>query len=212
MNASELMRARAKERHVTRRLPLIVTTLVLLSTAAEAHTGINTMRGFQHGFGHPFSGLDHLLAMVAVGLYAVSLGGRAMYLVPAAFVAMMAVGGAIGISAIALPFVEIGIAVSVLVLGAAVALRIPLSTVAAVALVGCFAVFHGHAHGAELPLGASGFSYAVGFVVATALLHAVGIALGLSTRYATEQTARTAAQAAGAAIALAGVGLLFNLA
>ena len=113
--------------------------------------------------------------MVAVGLYAASLDGRAMYLVPAAFVAMMAVGGAIGISGVALPFVELGIALSVLVLGAAVALRIPLSTMAAVALVGSFAIFHGHAHGAELPLGTSGLSYAVGFVVATALLHAVGI-------------------------------------
>ena len=196
---------------MTRRLPLIITALVLLSTAAEAHTGIGATRGFQHGFGHPFSGLDHILAMVAVGLYAASLRGRALYLVPTAFVAMMALGGAIGIGGIALPFVELAIALSVLVLGAAVALRIDLSTMAAVALVGFFAIFHGHAHGAEMPVDASGLSYAVGFVVATALLHVIGIGFGLATSLAPERTARSAAQAAGAAIALAGVGLLFNL-
>src|SRR5262245_25694561 len=180
------MRARAKERHMTRRLPLIISALVFLSTAAEAHTGIGISSGFQHGFGHPFSGLDHILAMVAAGLYAAFLGGRALYLVPAAFVAMMAVGGCLGIGGINLPFVEAGIGLSVLVLGAAVALRIGLPTLAAVTLVGSFAVFHGHAHGAEMPVDASGLSYALGFMLATGVLHVIGIGFGLSTGLATK--------------------------
>jgi urease accessory protein len=205
------MRARAKERHMTRPLPLVIPALIVLSTAAEAHTGIGATGGFQHGFVHPFSGLDHVLAMVAVGLYAASLGGRALYLLPAAFLALMAAGSVTGIGGIALPFAELGIALSVVALGAAVAFRIGLPMMAAMGLVGFFAIFHGHAHGAEMPLDASGLSYALGFVLATALLHATGIGFGLSRSFAGERTATGAAQAAGAAIALAGIGLLFNL-
>jgi urease accessory protein len=196
---------------MTRPLPLVIPALIVLSTAAEAHAGIGSTGGFEHGFAHPFSGLDHVLAMVAVGLYAASLGGRALYFVPAAFLAVMAAGSVIGIGGIALPFVELGIGLSVVALGAAVAFRIGLPMIAAMGLVGFFAIFHGHAHGAEMPYDASGLSYALGFVLATALLHAIGIGFGLSTSFAGERTATGAAQAAGAAIALAGIGLLFNL-
>ncbi len=153
---------------------LIISSLFLASMAgvAEAHTGVGSTIGFTHGFMHPLSGIDHMLAMVAVGLFAARLGGSALWLVPSAFVAMMAVGGFLGISGVELPFVEIGIAASVIVLGAAVALDFNLPTAAAMALVGFFALFHGHAHGAEMPETANGLTYGIGFMLATALLHA----------------------------------------
>ena len=149
---------------MARRFPIIFSTFILLSTAPEAHTGVGSTQGYMSGFAHPFSGPDHILAMVAVGLYAAFLGGRAMYVVPVAFVSMMAVGGIVGISGVTLPLVEMGIGLSVLLLGAAVALRIELPTLAAMALVGFFAIFHGHAHGSEMPVNVSGLGYAVGFV------------------------------------------------
>src|SRR6188472_3160872 len=108
---------------MARRFALAAFTFLIAAGAAEAHTGIGSTMGFTHGFGHPFSGLDHVLAMVAVGLFAANLGGRALWLVPLSFVAMMAVGGALGISGADMPFVEIGIAASVIVLGLAVAMQ-----------------------------------------------------------------------------------------
>ena len=143
--------------------------------------------------------------MVAVGLYAAMLGGRALWLVPAAFLGAMALGGALGMAGYGLPYTEIGIAVSVIVLGLAIAFRIGLPTLAAMALVGCFAIFHGHAHGAEMPQTLSGYEYAAGFLLATALLHGAGIAIGC---HRWEELAGAFAQAAGAAMALAGVVLL----
>ena len=163
----------------SRRLPPL---LIALTGAAFAHTGLGDAAGFTHGFMHPVGGLDHVLAMVAVGLYAALLGGRALWLVPATFVAVMAIGGALGMAGFGLPYAEIGIALSVVVLGLAVALRLSLPTLAAMALVGLFAVFHGHAHGAEMPQDVSGYAYAAGFMLATALLHCAGIALGLAGR------------------------------
>ena len=155
-------------------------------------------------------GLDHVLAMVAVGLFASMLGGRALWLVPAAFVAMMGVGGLAGISGVELPFVEIGIAASVIVLGAAVALRVKAPTAIAMGLVSFFAIFHGFAHGAEMPADASGLNYAVGFMLTTALLHAAGIAAGLaSTQFASRSDLLV--RAGGSAMALAGVGILTGL-
>ena len=143
--------------------------------------------------------------MVAVGLFAARIGGKALWLVPGAFVAMMAAGGFLGISGIEVPFAEIGIAASVIVLGAAVALQANLSTVAAMALAGFFAVFHGHAHGAEMPTAASGVTYALGFILSTALLHGAGVGLGLgAARFGSPMLTR----AAGGAMALAGVGML----
>jgi urease accessory protein len=193
---------------MTRRWVWAGVLLALSASAAQAHTGVGGTVGFGHGFGHPFSGLDHILAMVAVGLFAVNLGGRAMWLVPASFVSMMAAGGMLGIAGVNVPFVEIGIALSVMVLGAAVALRCNVPVVAAMALVGFFAIFHGHAHGAEMPADASGLAYAIGFTLATAILHAAGIGLGLGIGAASRNYAPRIAQVGGGAMALAGVGLL----
>jgi urease accessory protein len=196
---------------MARRFPIIFSTFILLSTATEAHTGAGSTQGYMSGFAHLFSGPDHILAMVAVGLYSAFLGGRAMYVVPVAFVSMMAVGGIVGISGVTLPLVEMGIGLSVLLLGAAVALRIELPTLAAMALVGFFAIFHGHAHGSEMPVNVSGLGYAVGFVLATALLHIIGIVLGLSTTLVPARYSKSITQVGGAAIAIAGVGLLLDM-
>lgn len=179
----------------------------LLPTAALAHTGIGDTGGFAHGFWHPIGGLDHVLAMVAVGAFAARLGGRALWIVPTAFVAMMAVGGFMGMEGIQLPFVETGVALSVVVLGVAVALRWKLPVAAAGALVGLFAIFHGHAHGGEMPVDASGLTYATGFMLATALLHVVGIGLGLGVGKIGARS-KLILQASGGAMALAGVALL----
>ena len=180
-----------------------VAAFVLLPTAALAHPG-HGADGFAHGFAHPLGGLDHVLAMAAVGLYAALLGGRALWLVPASFVGMMAVGGALGMARVALPYTEIVIALSVVALGLAITLRANLPIIVAMALTGAFAIFHGHAHGAEMPADAAGLSYATGFLLATVLLHGVGIAFGL----ATSRFGWRVAQAAGGAIALAGIALL----
>jgi urease accessory protein len=149
------------------------------------------------GFVHPFTGLDHLLAMLAVGLWAAQLGGRWTWAVPLAFVGSMALGGALGFTGLELPLVEPMIAASVLVLGLVVALRVRLRW-SALALVGAFAVFHGIAHAAEMPREVSRLVYACGFVLATALLHAAGVALGMLPR----------ARWAGVPVALAGLWLL----
>lgn len=153
---------------------------VLAPAAALAHTGAGETSGVMHGFLHPIGGLDHILAMVAVGVFAAYLGGRALWLVPTAFVAMMAFGGWLGVAGVAVPYVEAGIAASVIVLGLAVAARVTLPAAAAATLVGVFAIFHGHAHGAEMPMDASGLSYAAGFMLATALLHGAGLGLGIA--------------------------------
>ena len=181
--------------------------LVLLPGAALAHPG-HVAGGFAHGVMHPLGGLDHVLAMVAVGLYAALLGGRALWLVPATFVGVMAIGGAVGAAGYPLPYTEIGIALSVIVLGLAVALRASLPTFAAMALAGLFAIFHGHSHGAEMPADAAAVSYATGFMLATALLHGAGIAIGLAAGRLAERGGWRVAQVAGGAMALAGVALL----
>jgi urease accessory protein len=192
---------------MTRRILAIAGLAMLAATAAQAHTGVGDTGGFVHGFAHPISGIDHVLAMVAVGLLAAQLGGRALWMVPASFVSMMVVGGVLGVIGIGLPFVEIGIGLSVVVLGLAIAVGLHLPTVAAMALVGFFAVFHGHAHGAEMPETASGFAYGVGFILATAALHAAGIGLGLGIGRISG-VSRGALQAAGGTMALAGVAIL----
>jgi urease accessory protein len=191
------------------RLPaLIAITTTLAPVSAWAHVGIGSTSGFSHGFLHPVGGLDHVLAMVAVGMFAANLGGRALWAVPAAFVGVMAFGGFLGVSHVALPYVEIGIALSVVILGLIVALQVRWPVAAAMALVGVFAVFHGHAHGSEMPLDASGAAYAAGFMIATALLHAAGIALGVGLQKADRIYWHRTAQFAGSAMVLAGIGLL----
>ena len=175
------------------------------STAALAHVGDHSHMSFTEGLLHPFSGLDHVLAMVAVGLWASQLGGRALWLLPLTFPAVMAVGAALGMSGVALPWVEIGIAGSVMVLGAVVALALRPSLAISIPLIGAFALLHGYSHGVELPAGASALSYGAGFIAATLVLHTVGIATGL---IAGRLPVRFAARTAGGAIAVLGVVLL----
>lgn len=180
----------------------------LLPTAAFAHTGVGETSGFMHGFEHPVSGLDHILAMVLVGIFAFQLGRRALWLVPVTFVLAMAGGGALGIARIDVPFVEIGIALSVVVFGLIVALGVKAPVAIAMAVVGLFAIFHGHAHGAEMPEDTGGFAYAAGFMIATALLHIVGIGIGVLIGKIAESRGPVIVRSVGGVAALAGVGLL----
>jgi urease accessory protein len=187
---------------------LVLAVSVGLPTIASAHPGHEATPGFIHGFLHPLGGLDHILAMVAVGLFAARLGGRALWLVPASFVATMAAAGVAGMAGLALPYVEAGIALSLVVLGAAIAFEITMPVAAAMGLVALFAVFHGHAHGAEMPETMSGLAYGAGFLAATAALHAVGIGLGLLIGRTGEMFGRRMLQVGGGAAALAGAALL----
>lgn len=164
-------------------LALLATAAITAAAPAEAHTFGAAGAGLAGGFTHPLLGLDHLLAMVGVGAWAAQLGGRARWGVPAAFVAVMALGGLAGASGLHLPMVELGIAGSVLVVGALIAFGTRLGLVPAMALVAAFALFHGHAHGTEMPSAANAALYGLGFVAATALLHAAGFAAaGLARR------------------------------
>lgn len=179
----------------------------LTPAAAFAHTGVGDAAGLAHGFMHPVGGMDHVLAMVSAGVFAYMLGGRALLLVPAAFVAMMAAGGALGMAGVPVPFVEFGIGLSIIVIGSAAALGQKMPTAAAMALVGIFAVFHGAAHGAEMPQDSSGLAYAAGFMLATALLHAAGIAVCRLAARLFAGHSRFAARLSGAAAAAAGTGM-----
>ena len=165
---------------IRRSLALAAILLLSFSSSAFAHPGLGHVHGYLDGLSHPLSGLDHILAMIAVGLLAARIGGRALWLVPSAFIAMMALGGAIGMAGLALPYVEIAIAASVLVLGLATIFSASLPLTAAAALAGFFAIFHGQAHGIEMPAAASALTYGLGFITATLLLHTVGIGLGLA--------------------------------
>jgi urease accessory protein len=178
------------------------------STAALAHVGDHSHMSFTEGMLHPFSGLDHVLAMVAVGLWASQLGGRALWLLPLTFPAVMAVGAGLGLSGVTLPWVEIGIAGSVMVLGAVVALALRPSLAISIPLIGAFALLHGYTHGIELPASASALSYGAGFIAATLVLHAVGIATGL---IGGRLPVRFAARTTGGAIAALGLVLLVTL-
>ena len=164
---------------MTKRIFTTALMMIAMMGFAEAHPDHGQAIGFAHGLMHPLSGWDHIVAMIAVGFFAATLGGRAVWAVPAAFLVMMAAGGAWGIAALPLPFVEIGIMTSVVVLSGVALLRWNASLYSAMALCGFFAVFHGFAHGAEMPSEAAGLTYAVGFMVATAALHAAGLALGM---------------------------------
>jgi urease accessory protein len=152
---------------------------LMLPSLAYAHIVAGRTSGFAHGFVHPLTGLDHIAAMVAVGLWAAQRGGRAVWVVPLTFVSVMSVSGLLGMTGVSIPFVEPGIAASVFVLGLLIAAAVRLPLVASSLIVGLFAVFHGHAHGAEMPETVSGLTYGIGFVLATGLLHCCGIGLGL---------------------------------
>ncbi|MGD8310548.1 MAG: HupE/UreJ family protein, partial [Chromatiales bacterium] len=153
---------------------LLAVALALWPLAAWAHVESGEAGGLLSGLSHPVSGLDHVAAMIAVGLWGAQLGMPALWVLPVAFPMMMAVGGMLGLMGTPLPGVEIAIAVSAVVLGALVLGRVRLPLLAAAAVVGCFAVFHGHAHGTELQTGQNAMLYSLGFVVATGLLHGVG--------------------------------------
>lgn len=183
---------------------LAMLAALALPTVARAHVGLHA-DGTLAGLAHPFSGLDHVLAMVAVGVWASALGGKARWIVPAAFVTVMAAGGLLGISGVALPMVETAIAVSVTVLGLLVAFEVRVPTPAAAAIVGICALFHGHAHGAELPAMSNAIGYVAGFLAATVTLHAAGIALG-ALRFG--RAGQIAARLAGGVVALSGAALL----
>lgn len=187
---------------------IAVVAVLVSATPALAHAGAID-GGLIGGFTHPLFGPDHVVAMVAVGLWGAFLGQPAIWLLPVVFPLVMAFGGALGILGVPIPHVETGIALSAIVLGAMVvfALRPPL-WIAAV-LVGAFAIFHGHAHGVELPASADPVAFSIGFVVATGLLHVTGIAFGLLARW---PAGRIAVRVAGGAIALAGFAFLDGLA
>lgn len=183
------------------------TACVLWPVLAWAHVEAGRAEGLLAGLQHPVSGLDHVLAMVSVGLWGAQLGAPAIWLLPVTFPIVMAFGGMLGLLGVSLPAVEFGIALSAIVLGLAIlaAWRPPLPVAAVI--VGFFAIFHGYAHGTELPPGASGLAYSIGFVAATGTLHAVGIGIGTILRW---RWGQAALRAAGAAVAAAGVFFLWS--
>jgi urease accessory protein len=186
-----------------------IATALAVSTPALAHTGEGLTGGFLSGFAHPIGGIDHVIAMVAVGLWGAFLGRPGIWILPVVFPVVMALGGALGVLGAPIPQVETGIAASGIVLGAVVAFAVKPPLWAAAVIVGIFAIFHGHAHGTELPEAANPFAYAVGFVLATGLLHLAGIAFGLLTRW---RAGEYAVRAGGAAIALGGLAFLTGFA
>jgi urease accessory protein len=169
----------------SRVFPRLVVALAALALTqpAFAHEQVGVAGGLASGLLHPLTGMDHLIAMVAVGIWGAQLGAPAIWVLPITFPVVMAFGGVLGVLRIALPVPEVVIALSALVLGAAVAMRLRLPFAAAAVVVAVFAVFHGHAHGAELPSSANPLAYGVGFVVATGLLHLCGIMIGTLTRW-----------------------------
>jgi urease accessory protein len=174
---------------------------------AWAHTESGRVGGLLAGLQHPVSGLDHVLAMVAVGLWGAQLGAPAIWLLPITFPLVMAFGGALGLMGMPLPRAEVGIALSALVLGLAIVTAWRPALSAAAGVVGFFAIFHGHAHGTELPPGANSLAYSLGFVAATGALHAGGIGIGVVQRWG---TGKLALRAAGACVAAAGAAFLWR--
>ena len=188
------------------RMPWLLLALAALwPGAAFAHVEGDVAGGLASGLLHPISGLDHVVAMVAVGLWGAQLGAPAIWLLPVTFPLVMALGGLLGLLGVGLPGVEIGIALSAVALGVLVLTETRPPLWLGAAIVAGFAVFHGHAHGTELPEGASGLLYSLGFVVATGCLHAIGIAIGLIHRW---PAGRLAIRAGGGAVAAAGVAFL----
>jgi urease accessory protein len=187
---------------------LAVTLLAALwAPSALGHVLQGKASGFVTGFLHPLSGADHVLAMVAVGLWGAQLGAPAIWVLPVAFPLVMAMGGMLGIIGVPVPGVEFGIAASAIVLGTAVAFELRPPLVIAALMVGCFAIFHGHAHGTELPPGQSAMLYSMGFVVATGCLHAVGIGIGTVHR---RPSGQRLVRAAGTVVAAGGVFFLWK--
>jgi urease accessory protein len=180
----------------------------VIPTAASAHVGIGSTASFTAGIAHPLGGLDHVTVMIAVGLWAALKGGRALWAWPAAFVGVMLAGAALGMAHVAVPFVEPGILASVVVLGLLIALAVDAPIWLGAVIVGAFAIFHGHAHGSEVPDNASGLEFMAGFALATAGLHLSGLAAGVALSRA-QWTLLV--RAAGAACALTGIALAADL-
>ena len=180
----------------------IILVAVFWPLNAWAHVGSGAAGGFLTGLQHPVSGLDHVIAMLAVGLWGAQLGAPAIWLLPVVFPMMMAMGGMLGLMGIPIPGVEIGIAVSAVVLGFMVLAEARLKIQLAMVIVAFFAMFHGHAHGTELPAGQSGLIYSIGFVAATGCLHGMGIAIGLIHHW---QAGRLALRGAGSIVCAAGI-------
>ncbi|MEO0990950.1 MAG: HupE/UreJ family protein [Pseudomonadota bacterium] len=183
--------------------------MACLALAAHAHTGEGINTGFASGFWHPILGWDHVVAMVAVGLWGAFLGSPAIWILPVVFPLVMAFGGALGVIGVPLPAVEMGIALSGVVLGLLVAFAVHAPIWVAAVIVGLFAIFHGHAHGTELPEAFSAYGYAVGFVIGTGLLHMIGIGFGFLTQF---EPGKIAVRAVGGAIAAVGAAFLFGIA
>jgi urease accessory protein len=191
------------------RIPFVAAfTALAFPTTAMAHIGVGSTESFAAGFGHPYSGLDHITVMVAVGLWAALKGGRALWIWPCAFVGVMLVGGALGMTHVPVPFVEPGILASVVALGLLVALAVDLPVWLGAAIIGLFAIFHGHAHGSEVAENVGGAEYMIGFALATASLHAIGLGVALAL---SSVRMRAVVRLAGVACVLIGVGLVFEI-
>jgi len=186
---------------------LLALLLLLAAAPVWAHEQCGQAAGFLTGLKHPVSGLDHVLAMISVGLWGAQLGNPAVWLLPVVFPVVMAFGGFLGLVGVPLPGTEVGIALSAILLGLMVAFEARPPLWVAAGLVGFFGVFHGHAHGTELPAGENALLYSVGFVIATGCLHGVGIGLGVAHRWS---VGRFALRVAGATVALAGVYFLWG--
>lgn len=188
---------------------LLLASMSTVPAAALAHSEAGFNGGLASGFWHPILGWDHVVAMVAVGLWGAFLGMPAIWFLPVVFPLVMSFGAVLGVAGLPLPAVEAGIAVSAIVLGALITAAARLPMWAAGAIVAAFAIFHGYAHGTELPIAANPFGYAAGFVVATGLLHLVGIAFGMLVRW---PAGKYAIRAGGALISAVGLAFLFGLA
>jgi urease accessory protein len=192
----------------TRRFVIMLFGLLLYAQSVQAHVHKGEAVSFLSGLKHPISGLDHVVAMIAVGLWGAQLGSPAIWVLPVAFPMVMAMGGMLGLLGVPLPGMEMGIAASAILLGAAVMMELRPPLALAAAVVGFFAIFHGYAHGSELPAGESGLLYSIGFVMATGCLHAAGISIGLVHRW---DWGQRALRVAGAAIALAGLFFMWKV-
>lgn len=187
---------------------LWIVILSLITPVSLAHTGEGIAGGLMSGFLHPLAGLDHVSAMVAVGILGAFLGRPAIWVLPVIFPLIMAFGGVLGLLNIPIPYIEVGIAASSLVLGSMILFQFKLPLIITAIIVAGFAIFHGYAHGTELPKAANALAYSVGFVVSTGLLHLAGIGFGELIRW---PVGRTLARAAGGVIALIGIGFLTGL-
>ena len=185
-----------------RAVAIALLLLAVVPTAAAAHDGTGLVGGFVSGFLHPLSGFDHMLAMICVGLWGAFLGRPLIYAMPMLFPSAMAIGGGLGMLGVPVPPVELGIAASVLVLGAMILFAVRAPVLVACAIVAMFALFHGYAHGMELPSAADPVGYSAGFVLCTGLLHLIGIALGTLRAY---PAGTLVLRGAGGAIAIAGI-------